>query len=53
MYEATATTTKRAIPHLRWWVTNYSYTPVFVLMGLLHPLALLLLWRVREGREAG
>jgi ACS family hexuronate transporter-like MFS transporter len=34
-------------------VTNYSYTPVFILMGLLHPLALLLLWRVREGREAG
>jgi ACS family hexuronate transporter-like MFS transporter len=33
-------------------VTNYSYTPVFILMGLLHPLALLLLWRVREGREA-
>ena len=31
-------------------VTAYSYTPVFVLMGLLHPLALLLLWRVREAR---
>jgi ACS family hexuronate transporter-like MFS transporter len=33
-------------------VSSYSYTPVFVLMGLLHPLALLLLWRVREQREA-
>jgi ACS family hexuronate transporter-like MFS transporter len=32
-------------------VTAYSYTPVFALMGLLHPLALLLLWRVREGRD--
>jgi len=30
------------------WVTNYSYTPVFMLMGALHPLALLLLWRIKD-----
>lgn len=29
-------------------VTAYSYTPVFVLMGLLHPLALLLIRRIKE-----
>lgn len=27
-------------------VTDYSYTPVFMLMGLLHPLALMFVWRV-------
>ena len=26
-------------------VTNFSYSPVFVLMGCLHPLALILIWR--------
>ena len=31
-------------------VTDYSYVPVFALMGILHPLALLLIWRVRESR---
>jgi ACS family hexuronate transporter-like MFS transporter len=36
----------RAVGHL---VTAYSYTPVFVLMGLMHPLAILLLRGVREG----
>lgn len=39
----------RAVGHL---VTTYSYTPVFVLMGLMHPLAVLLLWRVRGGQKA-
>jgi MFS transporter, ACS family, hexuronate transporter len=36
-------------------VTNYSYTPVFVGMAMLHPLALLLVWFVRDERhrEAG
>jgi hypothetical protein len=29
-------------------VTYYSYTPVFVAMGFLHPLALLLVWQVRK-----
>lgn len=29
-------------------VTDYSYTPVFVLMGLLHPLALLLILSIRN-----
>ena len=29
-------------------VTNYSYMPVFALMGVLHPLALLLILRVRN-----
>lgn len=29
-------------------VTDYSYTPVFVLMGVLHPLALLLILKVRN-----
>jgi ACS family hexuronate transporter-like MFS transporter len=34
-------------------VTSYSYTPVFVLMGLMHPLAAFLVWRVRaENRVA-
>ncbi|MPZ18224.1 MAG: MFS transporter [Luteitalea sp.] len=32
-------------------VTTYSYTPVFVGMAALHPLALLLVWRVRAGRH--
>lgn len=31
-----------------WLVTNYSYTPVFVLMGVLHPLALMLVSCVRD-----
>jgi ACS family hexuronate transporter-like MFS transporter len=39
----------RAVGHL---VTTYSYTPVFVLMGFMHPLAVLLLWRVRGGQKA-
>jgi ACS family hexuronate transporter-like MFS transporter len=34
----------RVVGHL---VTAYSYTPVFILMGVMHPLAVLLLWRVR------
>jgi MFS transporter, ACS family, hexuronate transporter len=35
-------------------VTSWSYTPVFVVMGLLHPLALLLVWQVRgEKTQAG
>ena len=29
-------------------VTTQSYTPVFVIMGVLHPLALFLLWQVRD-----
>ena len=29
-------------------VTSWSYTPVFVVMGFLHPLALLLIWQVRK-----
>ena len=29
-------------------VTDYSYTPVFVLMGVLHPLALVLILKVRN-----
>ena len=33
-----------------WLVTDYSYVPVFALMGILHPLALLLIWRVRENK---
>ncbi len=33
-------------------VTSWSYTPVFVVMGLLHPLALLLVWQVRERKVA-
>lgn len=28
-------------------VTSYSYTPVFIIMGLLHPCALLLIMRLR------
>jgi ACS family hexuronate transporter-like MFS transporter len=31
-------------------VTNYSYVPVFVTMAVLHPLALALVWFVREAR---
>ena len=31
-------------------VTNYSYTPVFVVMGFLHPLTFLLLRRLRNQR---
>jgi len=34
-----------AVGHL---VTSYSYTPVFVLMGVLHPLAALLILQVRD-----
>lgn len=33
-------------------VTNYSYAPVFALMGVLHPLALVLLWLVRSDQPA-
>ena len=29
-------------------VTNYSYRPVFAIMGLLHPLALILIWKIRS-----
>jgi ACS family hexuronate transporter-like MFS transporter len=32
-------------------VTSWSYTPVFMVMGLLHPLALLLVWQARERRK--
>ena len=32
-------------------VTNYSYTPVFVGMAMLHPLALALVWFVRDERH--
>lgn len=31
-------------------VTSWSYTPVFVLMGVLHPLAALLILKVRDGQ---
>lgn len=31
-------------------VTNISYTPIFLTMGVLHPLALLLVWSVRSPR---
>lgn len=30
-------------------VTHYSYAPVFTVMGVLHPLALLLIWPLRRG----
>ena len=34
-------------------VTHFSYSPVFVIMGCLHPLALLLIWRtVASARRA-
>ena len=38
-------------------VTYYSYGPVFLAMGVLHPLAFLLIWRfarmrVDDGRSA-
>ena len=33
-------------------VTDFSYTPVFVIMAVLHPLALLLIWRVRAPQPA-
>jgi ACS family hexuronate transporter-like MFS transporter len=39
----------RGVGHL---VTAYSYTPVFVLMGIMHPLAILLVWRVRDQTRA-
>jgi ACS family hexuronate transporter-like MFS transporter len=32
-------------------VTDYSYVPVFALMGGLHPLALLLIWQIKTRRE--
>ncbi len=32
-------------------VSSYSYTPVFAMMGLLHPCALLLVLRVRESKS--
>jgi ACS family hexuronate transporter-like MFS transporter len=31
-------------------VTDYSYVPVFALMGVLHPLALVLIWQVKARR---
>jgi ACS family hexuronate transporter-like MFS transporter len=34
-------------------VTHYSYTPVFVGMAVLHPLALVLVWFVRDERHRG
>ena len=27
-------------------VTSYSYTPVFILMGCLHPIAMICVWKV-------
>ena len=34
-------------------VTHYSYAPVFVVMGVLHPFALLLIWPIRRYRARG
>ena len=34
-------------------VTSYSYTPVFIIMGVLHPCALLLIRRLRSSEGAG
>jgi MFS transporter, ACS family, hexuronate transporter len=31
-------------------VTSYSYSPVFVLLGMVHPLALVLLWQLRRSK---
>ncbi len=31
-------------------VTHFSYSPVFVIMGCLHPLALILIWRVASAK---
>jgi MFS transporter, ACS family, aldohexuronate transporter len=39
-----------AIGHL---VTRFSYTPVFVFMALLHPSALMLIWKVRDPVRGG
>jgi MFS transporter, ACS family, hexuronate transporter len=39
---------------IAWLVTHFSYQPVFLLMALLHPLALLSAWQVlRTARRAG
>jgi ACS family hexuronate transporter-like MFS transporter len=32
-------------------VTSYSYLPVFAIMGVLHPIALILVLRIREQRQ--
>lgn len=34
-------------------VTHFSYSPVFVIMGCLHPLALILIWRVVASKPRG
>jgi ACS family hexuronate transporter-like MFS transporter len=34
-------------------VTNYSYAPAFLAMACVHPLALILIWRLRTARAAG
>jgi ACS family hexuronate transporter-like MFS transporter len=33
-------------------ITSFSYSPVFFALAVLHPLALLLLWRIRAERAA-
>jgi hypothetical protein len=33
-------------------VTNYSYAPAFFVMACVHPLALMLVWRVRKPHAA-
>ncbi len=33
-------------------ITSYSYAPVFYGLAIVHPLALLLLWRIRAARAA-
>jgi ACS family hexuronate transporter-like MFS transporter len=33
-------------------VTNYSYAPAFLVMACVHPLALLLVWRLRKSPGA-
>jgi MFS transporter, ACS family, hexuronate transporter len=38
-----------AVGHL---VTSFSYTPVFILMACVHPIALLLVWRIARTRLA-
>jgi ACS family hexuronate transporter-like MFS transporter len=32
-------------------IPRHGYTPIFLVMGLLHPLALLLIWRLRTPRK--
>ena len=34
-------------------VTSFSYTPVFILIACLHPLALIALWQITKRRSAG